>query len=425
MGGRRHLPLRPLARPATRCSPSTRRRRRSAARCTSATCSATPTPTPSPAIQRMRGKQVFYPIGWDDNGLATERRVQNFSGVRCDPSLPYDPDFEPPFQRRSAEGSPRDPGQPARTSSSCASEPDRRRRGGLRGAVRRLGLSVDWSLLYTTIGERAQRASQRGVPAQPRPRRGVPAGRADAVGHRLHAPPSPRPRWKTARSPGAYHKLAFHRSRRRAATSSSTRPGPSCWPAASRSSPTPTTRATSRCSAPPCVTPLFGVEVPVVAHHLADPEKGTGIAMICTFGDITDVTWWRELNLPSRALIGLDGRLRRRHARWITDADGQAAYARARRLGAEAGAAQIVELLHAIRRAARRAAPDQAPGQVLRAGRRAAGDRRHPAVVHPQRRPRRRAARRAPRTRRRAQLAPAAHAATATRTGSTGSTATG
>ena len=46
--------------------------------------------------QRMRGKHVFYPIGWDDNGLPTERRVQNYYGVRCDPSLAYDPDFTPP-----------------------------------------------------------------------------------------------------------------------------------------------------------------------------------------------------------------------------------------------------------------------------------------------------------------------------------------
>src|SRR5256885_12167653 len=44
-------------------------------------------------FQRMRGRAVFYPIGWDDNGLATERRVQNVYGVRCDPSLPFDPGF--------------------------------------------------------------------------------------------------------------------------------------------------------------------------------------------------------------------------------------------------------------------------------------------------------------------------------------------
>ena len=57
------------------------------------------------------------------------------------------------------------------------------------------------------------------------------------------------------------------------------------------------------------VTPLFGARVPVVAHPLADPEKGTGIAMICTFGDLTDVIWWRELTLPVRAVIQANGTL--------------------------------------------------------------------------------------------------------------------
>jgi len=58
------------------------------------------------------------------------------------------------------------------------------------------------------------------------------------------------------------------------------------------------------------ITPLYGARVPIVAHRLADPEKGTGAAMICTFGDLTDVTWWRELQLPTRAIVGLDGRIK-------------------------------------------------------------------------------------------------------------------
>src|SRR5688572_31180480 len=58
------------------------------------------------------------------------------------------------------------------------------------------------------------------------------------------------------------------------------------------------------------MTPLFGVPVPVKAHPLADPEKGSGIAMICTFGDLTDVTWWRELALPVRAVIQPNGAFR-------------------------------------------------------------------------------------------------------------------
>ena len=58
------------------------------------------------------------------------------------------------------------------------------------------------------------------------------------------------------------------------------------------------------------MTPLFGVRVPVRAHALADPEKGTGVAMICTFGDVTDVVWWRELGLPVRAVIQPNGAFR-------------------------------------------------------------------------------------------------------------------
>src|SRR5579859_913101 len=107
-------------------------------------------------FQRMRGKEVFYPMGWDDNGLPTERRVQNFYGVRCDPSLPFDPDFEPP----AAPGA-----QPVAISRPnfvelCErlSEEDER---AFETLWRTLGLSVDWGLGYTTVGETARRASQR------------------------------------------------------------------------------------------------------------------------------------------------------------------------------------------------------------------------------------------------------------------------
>ena len=111
-------------------------------------------------FQRMRGKAVFYPMGWDDNGLPTERRVQNYYGVRCDPSLPYDPSFEPPAK----------PGkQPISVSRPNFIELCNRLTAEdekvFEHLWRHLGLSVDWSMTYATIDRRAQRVSQTGVPA--------------------------------------------------------------------------------------------------------------------------------------------------------------------------------------------------------------------------------------------------------------------
>src|SRR6187399_589753 len=106
--------------------------------------------------QRMTGREVFYPMGWDDNGLATERRVQNFYGVRCDPSLPFDPDFEPP-----AKPDPKNqvsisrPNFVALCKQLVADD-----EVAFEALFRRLGLSVDWQYLYMTISDHCIRTSQ-------------------------------------------------------------------------------------------------------------------------------------------------------------------------------------------------------------------------------------------------------------------------
>jgi len=257
-------------------------------------------------FQRMLGKSVFYPIGWDDNGLPTERRVQNFYGVRCDPSQPYTEGFEPPFR-----GDP-----PKKHRAVPISRPNFLELCDELVEVdekvfelqwRRLGLSVDWSQHYATIDERAQRASQRAF------LRNIERGEA----YSQEAPTLWDIDFRTAvaqaemedrdRS-GAYHKIPFARSNGDGAIDiDTTRPELIAACVALVAHPDderyqPSFGTTVR-------TPLYGVEVPVLAHELAQPDKGTGIAMICTFGDTTDVTWWRELNLPTRAILGRDGRL--------------------------------------------------------------------------------------------------------------------
>ena len=293
-------------------------------------------------FQRMRGKAVFYPMGWDDNGLPTERRVQNYYGVKCDPSLPYDPGFQPPEK----------PGKQAISISRpnfielcnrLTAEDEK----AFEDLWRYLGLSVDWSLTYATIDRRAQRISQTAF------LRLLNRG----IAYQLEAPTLWDIDFRTAvaqaeledrEQPGAYHRIRFARPGSTFVEIDTTRPEliPACvalvaHPDDARYQPLFGTEV---------VTPLFKVPVPVKAHPLADPEKGSGVAMICTFGDITDVTWWRELKLPVRAIIQPNGAFR--PLTWGSPgwesreaATAQAVYDQLTNLSVTKARARIVELL--------------------------------------------------------------------------------
>jgi valyl-tRNA synthetase len=247
-------------------------------------------------FQRMRGRAVFYPIGWDDNGLPTERRVQNYFGVRCDPSMPYEPSFEPP----ETPGKAQLPVSRRNFIELCErlTAVDEK---AFEDVWRRVGLSVDWGHLYTTIGDGSRAASQRAF------LRNLARGEA----YVSEAPTLWDVTFRTAVAQAELedrdHPGAFHRIRFGSVHIETTRPEliPACVALVAH----PDDSRYQSLFGGTVTTPLFGVEVPVLAHHLAEPDKGSGIAMICTFGDTTDVVWWRELALPTRAIIGWDGRL--------------------------------------------------------------------------------------------------------------------
>ncbi|QEO15934.1 valine--tRNA ligase [Agromyces intestinalis] len=295
-------------------------------------------------FQRMRGKHVFYPMGWDDNGLPTERRVQNYYGVRCDPTLPYEPGFVPPFE-----------GGEGKSIKAADQVPISRRNfielcerltvedeQQFEALWRSLGLSVDWSQTYRTIGDEALFTSQLAFV------RNVERGEA----YQALAPTLWDVTFRTAvaqaeledrEQPGHYHRVSFHRPDGGIVEIETSRPEliAACVALVAH----PDDERYQPLFGSTVTTPVFGVEVPVVAHHLAQKDKGTGIAMICTFGDVTDVVWWRELQLPNRAIIGFDGRIIADAPDAITSEAGLAAYAQLAGKTAFSAKQAMVELL--------------------------------------------------------------------------------
>jgi len=293
---------------------------------------------------RMRGKSVFYPMGWDDNGLPTERRVQNYFGVSCDPAVAYDPNFTPPFNGD----------VPKNHRAVAISRPNfiqlceeltQQDEKVFEDLFRRIGLSVDWSLLYTTISDHARRTSQQAFlnnlsRGEAYPQEAPTLWDVDFGTAVAQAELEDRER------PGAYHLVSFSRSDGSGdVLIETTRPELIGACVALVAHPDDT-RYTSLFGGS-VRTPLFDVEVPVLAHELAEIDKGSGIAMVCTFGDLTDVIWWRELNLPTRPIVGRDGRILTEPPAVINTPSALAAYAQLAGTTVKQAQTTIVEMLRA------------------------------------------------------------------------------
>jgi valyl-tRNA synthetase len=251
--------------------------------------------------KRMRGFNIFYPMGWDDNGLPTERRVQNVFNVRCDPRLPYDPDLDVEYGRGG------DTLLVSRRNfielcGRVVTEDEKK----FLDVFQRVGLSCDWNETYATIDDRSRFVSQysflRLLERDLAELREAPT-MWDIDFHSAVAQAEVEDRERE----GAFYRIRFDVEEGGDFVIATTRP--ELIPACIAVSAHPEDDRYRHLIGRNAVTPLFQAPVPIIADEGADPEKGTGILMICTFGDAADVEWWRKLGVPPREVIGRDGRI--------------------------------------------------------------------------------------------------------------------
>jgi valyl-tRNA synthetase len=258
--------------------------------------------------RRMKGLNIFYPMGWDDNGLPTERRVQNMFHVRCNPHLPYQKDFVPKGDKKDH------PQEVSRQNFiELCHQATKQDEEVFKSLWQHLGLSIDWSLEYATIDDHCRRTSQLSFLKLLR----------DGRAYTSFAPHLWDVDFRTAVSqaevedkvlPGFFHNIKFgvegdstSSSQAGSFVIATTRPEllPACVAVIAH----PDDKRYQKFFGKNAITPLFRARVPIIANEKADPEKGTGILMVCTFGDMMDVEWWKKYQLPLRQVIGHDGRI--------------------------------------------------------------------------------------------------------------------
>ena len=277
--------------------------------------------------KRMQGYDVFYPMGFDDNGLPTERRVQNYFGVRVDTSLPYDPNFKPPYhgtEGKKIEARDQVPCSRKNFIELCEqlSQEDEKQ---FKALFTRLGLSVDWAHSYHTIGERERKVAQKAF-LRNLSRGEVYQKQAPGLWDVTFQTAVAQAELESRQYPGQYHKLAFHKADGSGDVYIETT-RPELLPACVAVIVNPHDERYSDLIGKELITPLFGVHVKVYGHEKAEMDKGTGVVMCCTFGDTTDVEWWRELKLQTRPIILRNGRITEEVPDWITTDEGRRVFA--------------------------------------------------------------------------------------------------
>ena len=248
---------------------------------------------------RMIGKNVFYPMGWDDNGLPTERRVQHVFNIKCNPLMPYNPDWKP----EKKQDGPLEEVSRLNFIQACnlLTQEDEKI---YEWTWKKLGLSIDWNQQYATIDSHCRKISQWSfldLLEKKKAYKKYAVTLWDVDFKTAVAQAEIEDRMK----PGVYHDIAFQTVSGHSFVISTTRPEllPACIAIAAH----PEDKRYQHLFQEQAITPLYHHKVPILPSDHADPEKGTGILMVCTFGDIQDVHFWKKHQLPLKQVITQDG----------------------------------------------------------------------------------------------------------------------
>ena len=252
-------------------------------------------------FQRMLGKNVFYPMGWDDNGLPTEKRVQNLYSVRCDPKLTYDPSFKAEktdkknkFYRAVSR----------KNFLEICNKQVLEDEIKYKNLWNHIALSVDWRQTYRTIAPYAQTLSQISF---------LDLYEKELVENRF-SPVLWDTQFQTAvaqadiedrEQKGFYHDIAFSAENSGEFIISTTRPEllPACVAVTAH----PEDERYKKLFGKRAISPLFHRQIPILPSPHVDPEKGTGILMVCTFGDMEDVSFCKKQSLPILQIFDDEG----------------------------------------------------------------------------------------------------------------------
>lgn len=231
--------------------------------------------------KRLMGKNIFYPFGFDDNGLPSERLVEKeqgkkaavigreaFSKLCYETTDQYEAEFQKLFQK--------------------------------------MGVSTDWDIHYKTVSPSTIKISQLSF--------------LDLVhkGHCYHKE-SPalwcnecltsiaQAELETKTIKTTFNYINYSTTDGETFTIATTRP--ELIPAIVSIFVNPLDEKHKHLIGKTAHIPVIGVEVPIMADEKVALDKGTGVVMCCTFGDQTDIEWWKKYNLPLKHIFTEDGKI--------------------------------------------------------------------------------------------------------------------